>query len=240
MMIAPGETVALVGESGSGKSTLARMLIGLEPFDAGSLSLDGASIIPSDSKSMTRLRRAVQIVFQDPYGSFNPRWRVWRIVTEPMHLLNPRPPAIVRRRAAADALQRVGIDPSAAERFPHEFSGGERQRIAIARALVINPRLVILDEAISALDAATRKRILTLLADIGGEAGMSFLFITHDIVAAQAFADRVLVMRAGRIVDERSAEALLSDRSVHPYVQALLAATPTLPRGDRPEATGAT
>jgi peptide/nickel transport system ATP-binding protein len=216
--------VGLVGESGCGKSTLARAILGLEPLQVGAIRLEGAPVDAARGVPGA-LRAKMQVVFQDPFGSFNPRHRVARLVAEPFHLVG-RPPDW--RDRVAEALQAVGLKPADMEKFPHEFSGGQRQRIAIARAIVIRPRLVILDEAVSALDVSIRAQILELLADLQGRFGLSYLFISHDLAVVRAITDRVLVMRAGRIVEEGPTEAVFAAPR-HGYTRQLLAATPRIP-----------
>ena len=216
------ECVALVGESGSGKSTLARAILGLDPLSAGAITLDGEAVRPDMAPA---LRRRMQVVFQDPYGSFNPRHRVGRLVAEPFHL-GGRPPDAAAR--VATVLEDVGLTAADAEKFPHEFSGGQRQRIGIARALITRPELIVLDEAVSALDVSVRARILDLLADLQARYGLAYLFITHDLTVVRAIADRVLVMRAGRIVETGATERLFAHPD-HPYTRELLAAAPLLP-----------
>jgi peptide/nickel transport system ATP-binding protein len=220
-----GESLGLVGESGSGKSTLTRLVLGLDPLAAGTIRLNGAAV------SLTMpgpVRAGVQAVFQDPYGSFNPRHRVARLVAEPFHL-TPLPAEETRARVAA-ALAAVGLPADAMERYIHEFSGGQRQRIAIARALVIRPRLVVLDEAVSALDVRVRAQILDLLAELQGRFGLSYLFVTHDLSVVRAITDRVLVMKSGRIVEEGPTARVLA-APAHPYTAGLVAATPRIPAG---------
>jgi len=220
-----GESLGLVGESGSGKSTLTRLVLGLDPLAAGAIRLRGRAV----SLSMPRPVRAdAQAVFQDPYGSFNPRHRVGRLVAEPFHLA-PAPAAEIRARTL-EALAAVGLPAEAAGRYIHEFSGGQRQRIAIARALVIRPRLVVLDEAVSALDVRVRAQILDLLAGLQGRLGLSYLFVTHDLGVVRAITDRVLVMKAGRIVEEGPTARVLA-APAHPYTADLVAATPRIPAG---------
>jgi len=217
-----GESVGLVGESGCGKSTLARAILGLEPLQGGRIRLGGAAVGPGMARAV---RAAVQVVFQDPFGSFDPRWRVERLVAEPFHLTGrPRD----WRARVARALGEVGIDPGAGRRLIHEFSGGQRQRIAIARALIIRPRLIVLDEAVSALDLRVRARILDLLARLRREHGMAYLFISHDLGVVRTITDRVLVMERGRIVEEGPTRAILT-APAHPYTRRLLAATPAIP-----------
>ena len=220
-----GENVGLVGESGSGKSTLARAIMALEPVQAGSIVLAGEPVAQSASFAA---RRQMQVVFQDPYGSFNPRHRVDRLVAEPFHLLgNAAPTGAERARRVAEALENVGLVAADGEKYIHEFSGGQRQRIAIARALIISPALIILDEAVSALDVSIRAQILDLLADLSDRLQLSYLFISHDLSVVRAITDRVLVMRGGEIVEAGETEAVFRNPQ-HPYTQELIAATPNL------------
>jgi len=223
--IRPGESVGLVGESGCGKSTLARALLGLQPIDTGSLHFDGTDICAGHTRAT---RRRVQVVFQDPYGSFDPRHRVARLVAEPLHLLDERPPRAQVRERVERMLQRVGIDSDALDRYPHEFSGGQRQRIAIARALIVEPSLVVLDEAVSALDVSVRAQVLDLLAELADEQRLAYLFISHDLSVVKRVTDRLHVMQAGRIVESGDTEAVFAQAS-HPYTRQLLAAVPRLP-----------
>jgi peptide/nickel transport system ATP-binding protein len=228
--IARGENVGLVGESGSGKSTLARAIMALEPVQGGAIALDGEAITLGASFAA---RRKMQVVFQDPYGSFNPRHRVDRLVSEPFHLLGTAAPqGAEREKRIARALTEVGLQSSDAEKYIHEFSGGQRQRIAIARALIIEPSLIILDEAVSALDVSIRAQILDLLADLSDRLQLSYLFISHDLTVVRSITDRVLVMRAGEIVEEGETEAVFREPK-HPYTRELIAATPNLERALR-------
>ena len=229
LAVATGERVGLVGESGSGKSTLVRALLGLEAPQAGTIRIGGESFAGATTATARRLRRQVQAVFQDPYGSLNPRHRVGQIVAEPLGLLAAPLGATERARRVAAALADVGLDAAAAGRRPHEFSGGERQRIAIARALVVEPRLVILDEAVSALDASLRAQILELLLALSAARGLAYLFVSHDLGVVRAVTDRTLVMRAGCIVEEGPTAEVL-DNPRHPYTRQLVAATPSLER----------
>ncbi|MEM9011324.1 MAG: dipeptide ABC transporter ATP-binding protein [Pseudomonadota bacterium] len=219
-----GENLGLVGESGCGKSTLSRAILGLEPVQAGEIRLGGERVHPTMGND---LRRRIQIVFQDPYGSFNPRHRVARLVAEPFHLLPDAPTGADRLRAVETALVSVGLQPADAEKYIHEFSGGQRQRIAIARALIIRPDVIILDEAVSALDVSIRAQILDLLADLSARFDLSYLFVSHDLSVVRRVTDRVLVMKAGRIVEAGETEAVFSAPQ-HPYTQELIAAAPTL------------
>jgi len=227
--IARGENVGLVGESGSGKSTLARAIMALEPLDEGTIRLDG-EVLDARRGASHAARAKMQVVFQDPYGSFNPRHRVERLVSEPFHLLGrAAPTGTPRAKAVAEALDHVGLSANDADRFIHEFSGGQRQRIAIARALIISPRLIVLDEAVSALDVSIRAQILDLLAELSDRLGLSYLFIAHDLHVVRAITDAVLVMQKGKIVEAGPTEAVFANPT-HPYTKALLAAAPSLQR----------
>jgi peptide/nickel transport system ATP-binding protein len=221
-----GESLGLVGESGCGKSTLARAILGLEALQEGAVRIEGEAVRAGE-RMPRALRAKMQVVFQDPYGSFNPRHRVARLVAEPFHLLDDAPTGAARRAAVEKALADVGLAAADADRYIHEFSGGQRQRIAIARALIIRPKLIVLDEAVSALDVRVRAQILDLLADLSGRYGMAYLFITHDLGVVQAITDRVLVMKAGKIVEE-GPTARVFDAPRHPYTRELLAAAPIL------------
>ena len=219
LTIARGESVGLVGESGCGKSTLTRAILGLDPLQGGRILLDGRQV--TAGRRMPRdLRARMQVVFQDPFGSFDPRWRVDRLIAEPFHLTG-RPPDWRDRVGAA--LAEVGLNPGDATKFVHEFSGGQRQRIAIARALIIRPALIVLDEAVSALDVRVRAQVLDLLAGLRDSHGLSYLFISHDLAVVRAMADHIVVMRQGRIVEEGPTEAIF-DAPKEPYTKALMAA----------------
>ncbi|ANH67098.1 ABC transporter ATP-binding protein [Mitsuaria sp. 7] len=223
--VLPGERVGLVGESGSGKSTLLRTVLGLQRPASGEVRLAGERFTGAE----TALRRRVQIVFQDPYGSFDPRWRVERILAEPLHLLRPALGGTQARERAVELLRQVGLEADALRRFPHEFSGGQRQRLAIARALMVEPDLLVLDEAVSALDVSLRAQVLTLLERLCRERGVATLFVTHDLAVVRAVTDRVIVLQQGRVVEEgATAEVFAAPR--HAYTQALLAAAPDLDR----------
>lgn len=220
-----GERLGLVGESGCGKSTLTRVLLGLDPAQAGRITLNGAPLRSGSAEAPVQNR--MQVVFQDPFGSFNPRHTVGRLISEPFHALPDAPGGQARAQAIAAALSDVGLSPDDQHRYIHEFSGGQRQRIAIARALITRPDLVIFDEAVSALDVSVRVRILDLLADLCRSYGLTWLFISHDLSVVRSVTDRVLVMQAGKIVEEAPTETLFTAPR-HPYTRKLLAAVPTL------------
>ncbi len=222
-----GESLGLVGESGCGKSTLARAILGLEPVQEGEIRIDGDPVYSGRQVDLG-VRRRMQAVFQDPYGSFNPRHRVSRLVSEPFHLLHPEPRGAERATAVAEALESVGLQASDAAKYIHEFSGGQRQRIAIARALIIRPELIVLDEAVSALDVSIRAQILDLLADLSDRFGLTYLFISHDLTVVRSITDRVLVMKAGEIVEQGETDTVF-DNPRHPYTQSLIEAAPRLP-----------
>ncbi|MDZ5650354.1 dipeptide ABC transporter ATP-binding protein [Nitrospirillum sp. BR 11828] len=222
-----GESVGIVGESGSGKSTLLRTLLAADRPQAGTVRLLDQDWSAASEGARRPLRRHVQMVFQDPVGSFDPRWRVERLVAEPLALLDaPLSPAL-RRSRVEELLTQVGLAPADADRYPHEFSGGQRQRIAIARALAVQPDLIALDEATSALDMLTRAQILDLLADLSRRLGLAYLVVSHDLAVVRALTDRLLVMQDGRIVEEGPTVQVLSQPR-HPYTASLVAATPTL------------
>jgi len=221
------ESLGLVGESGCGKSTLSRALLGLQPLSAGSIDFLGMRL-DSSSQMPAQMRRAMQIVFQDPYGSFNPRHKVARLLAEPFHLQDQPVIGLQREKLLDKALEEVGLSSADKDKYIHEFSGGQRQRIAIARALVLKPKLIILDEAVSALDVSIRARILDLLADLRRSHQLSYLFISHDLHVVRAITDRVLVMRAGQIVEQGATERVLA-RPTHSYTKELIAATPQIP-----------
>jgi len=223
----PGENVGLVGESGSGKSSLLRSILALDPVQAGEVRLLGEAFSAARGSALRRLRRSIQAVFQDPYGSFDPQWTVARLIAEPYYLVEAAPNAAERRRRVAMVLEQVGLAPSDAARFPHEFSGGQRQRIAIARALITEPAVIVFDEAVSALDVLVRAQILSLLDDLSARLKLAYLFVSHDLNVVRAIADRVYVMERGRIVEE-GATAQVFASPQHEYTRALIAATPRI------------
>lgn len=219
-----GRTLAIVGESGCGKSTLARIIAMIDAPSDGDLVIDGRRIDISRRRVGPELRRMVQIVFQNPYGSLNPRQKVGDILGEPLKL-NTRLGAADRRAAALDMLARVGMAPEHYNRYPHMFSGGQRQRIAIARALMLNPDLLVLDEPVSALDLSVQAQILNLLADLQDEFALTYVFVSHDLSVVRYIADEVMVMYFGEVVERGTREAVFESPQ-HPYTKALLAAMP--------------
>ncbi|MDQ7069261.1 MAG: dipeptide ABC transporter ATP-binding protein [Rhodobacterales bacterium] len=222
-----GESLGLVGESGCGKSTLTRAILGLEEVQSGDIRLGGQPVF-AGHKVNRAVRRRMQVVFQDPYGSFNPRHKVARLVSEPFHLLDEPPKGAQKNAAITRSLESVGLTERDADKYIHEFSGGQRQRIAIARALIINPDLIILDEAVSALDVSIRAQILDLLAQLAKDLGLTYLFISHDLSVVRSITDRVLVMKSGEIVEQGPTKQVF-DAPRHPYTKSLIAAAPRLP-----------
>jgi peptide/nickel transport system ATP-binding protein len=229
--VGQGETVGLVGESGCGKSTLGKTILRLLDPVEGSIRIRGHEISDLGQHALLPFRRRMQMVFQDPYGSLNPRQTVGALLTTPLkvHGLGHR---AERRRRVRDIVSRVGLPVEALDRYPHEFSGGQRQRIGIARALILEPDLIVCDEPVSALDLSIQAQILNLLVDLRRDLGLSYLFISHDLSVVRYFADRVLVMYLGRIV-ESAGHATLWRQPRHPYTRALLAAVPR-PDPERP------
>jgi oligopeptide/dipeptide ABC transporter ATP-binding protein len=217
-----GKTLGVVGESGCGKTTTAKLVLDLERPTAGSILFEGRDLTSLDDAGRRHYRKSVQAVFQDPYASLNPRMRISAIIAEPLTTNEKVTPAQVRERTL-ELLDLVGLSQRSADLFPHEFSGGQRQRIAIARALVLSPRLVVLDEPVSALDVSIRAQILNLLCDLQARLGLSYLFIAHDLAAVAHMSHEIVVMYLGRIVESGEARALAS-RPLHPYTKALFAA----------------
>jgi oligopeptide/dipeptide ABC transporter ATP-binding protein len=219
-----GKTLALVGESGCGKSTVSRLVLRLIEPDAGTVRFEGRDLGALDAGELRAFRRDAQIIFQDPYASLNPRMTVSQILTEPL-ALHDLVPAARRRERVEELLRLVGLEPRFARRYPHEFSGGQRQRIAIARALAVEPKLVICDEPVSALDVSIRSQILNLLRDLQDRLGLAYIFVSHDLAVVKHIADRVAVMNLGVIVETATADALFAAPR-HPYSRALLSAIP--------------
>ncbi|MCG8695110.1 MAG: dipeptide ABC transporter ATP-binding protein [Minwuiales bacterium] len=221
-----GRTLAVVGESGCGKSTLARMVTLIEAPTAGELKIDGTDVTAADDATRKRLRQEVQIVFQDPYGSLNPRKKVGTIIEEPL-AINTKMSRAERAEAARAMMAKVGLRPEHYDRYPHMFSGGQRQRIAVARALMLKPRILVADVPVSALGVSIQAQILNLLMDLQEEFQLAYLFISHDLSVVRHIADEVMVMYLGRAV-EHGGHAALFERPAHPYTRALLASTPTV------------
>ncbi|KQW35220.1 ATP-binding cassette domain-containing protein [Rhizobacter sp. Root404] len=232
--VQPGRSLGIVGESGSGKSTLARLVMALEAPTEGRVTLLGRDLHALRATALRAARRDFQMVFQDPYGSLDPRQRVGRIVAEPLVGVD----ATARRARVAEALDAVGLRATDADKYPHEFSGGQRQRIAIARALITRPKLIVADEPVSALDVSVQAQVLNLLADLQQQFGVTYLFISHDLAVVDHVCDDVAVMRSGLIVEYGPTEQVLQ-RPAHAYTRALLAAMPeavdALPRSARVE-----
>jgi ABC-type glutathione transport system ATPase component len=223
-----GESVGIVGESGSGKSTLARVMLGLQKPDAGVVRWRGAAVDPDDRAAMTAIRREMQPVFQDPVGSLDPRMTVRECIAEALEALeNLRDRAQTEPRVAA-ALRHVALDPELAARYPHQLSGGQCQRVAIARAMVAGPRLLICDEAVSALDVSVQAQIINLLRDLQRETGVALMFISHNIAIVRQLCDRVIVLRSGRVIEQAATDQLFAAPR-EAYTRSLIAAVPRLP-----------
>jgi dipeptide transport system ATP-binding protein len=220
-----GKTLAVVGESGCGKSTLARLVTMIEEPSEGRLVIGDTDIVTADKAALKRLRSEVQIVFQNPYGSLNPRQKILDALAEPLIINRKEMSAADRKAAVLDMLKRVGLRPEHANRYPHMFSGGQRQRIAIARALMLSPKILVLDEPVSALDVSVQAQVLNLLVELQESLGLSYLFISHGLSVVRHMADEILVMYLGRVV-ERAPREKLFEQPLHPYTQALLSATP--------------
>ncbi|MGE3067718.1 MAG: ABC transporter ATP-binding protein [Hyphomicrobiaceae bacterium] len=231
--VATGETLAIVGESGCGKSTVGRLVLRLLEPTAGAVSFEGRSLSHLTPAALRAFRARAQLIFQDPYGSLNPRQTIGETIGEPLHIHSDLTRAD-RRNRTAELLELVGLKAAMAPRYPHEFSGGQRQRIAIARALAANPKFIVCDEPVSALDVSVRSQVLNLLRDLQERFGLAYLFISHDLAAVKHVADRVAVMYLGRIVEEAPTAALFGAPR-HPYTRALLSAIPMLEPGRPPQ-----
>lgn len=223
--IRKGETLGLVGESGCGKTTTGRCILQLEHATAGEIIFDGKNLIELDRKSMMALRQKIQVIFQDPYSSLNPRMKIGDIIAEPMMVHKTEPDNAARQARVAELLRLCGLDPRFADRYPHEMSGGQRQRVGIARALSVRPEFIICDEAISALDVSIQAQIINLLEDLRDEFDLTYLFIAHDLSVVRHLCHRVAVMYLGKVVELADCDELYNN-PLHPYTQALLAAVP--------------
>ncbi|MGV1898262.1 MULTISPECIES: ABC transporter ATP-binding protein [Rhizobium/Agrobacterium group] len=226
-----GETIGIVGESGSGKSTLGKLLLGLTPVSEGSVRFDGKDLKLQSSADMRRLRRRMQIILQDPFGSLDPRRRIGAQIEDGI-AIHGLLPTKQRDERVRELLSKVGLDPAHAERFPHEFSGGQRQRIGIARALSTEPDFIVADEPVSALDVSIQAQIVQLMSDLRSDLGLAMAFISHDLSIVRHLCNRVIVMYLGRVVEEGPVEAIFS-APLHPYTQALISATPRIKHAQR-------
>jgi peptide/nickel transport system ATP-binding protein len=224
--IESGETLGLVGESGSGKSTLGRLVLRLIQPSSGSIRFEGRDLLAANHDEMRRLRRDMQIIFQDPFGSLDPRMRVEEVITEPL-IIHESMSAASRRARVTELLRAVGLDESALRRFPHEFSGGQRQRIGIARALALRPKFIVADEPVSALDVSVGAQIVNLLAKLQQEFKLTYLFISHSMPLVRYLATRIAVMHHGRIVEAGSVQQI-TEQPQHAYTRSLLQATPEI------------
>jgi oligopeptide transport system ATP-binding protein len=223
--IRKGETLGLVGESGCGKTTTGRCILRLEHASGGEILFDGKNLLDVDRRSMNALRQKIQVIFQDPYSSLNPRMKIGDIIAEPMYVHRTEPDKAARDARVAELLGLCGLDPKFADRYPHEMSGGQRQRVGIARALSVRPEFIICDEAISALDVSIQAQIINLLEDLRDEFNLTYLFIAHDLSVVRHLCHRVAVMYLGKIVELADCDELYGN-PMHPYTQALLAAVP--------------
>ena len=227
LKIEKGSTLGLVGESGSGKTTLGRVIVRLVDPTAGSVSYQGERISALSGSSLRPYRKKIQMVFQDPYNSLNPRLRIGTILAEPLEIHFPRMSASDRSERVSELLRLVGLDPTHARRFPHEFSGGQRQRIGIARALAVEPEFIICDEPVSALDVSVQAQIVNLLMDLQEKFNLTYLFIAHDLAVVEHVSDQIAVLEHGKLVEEGSSEQITT-QPTHPYTQRLLASIPSI------------
>src|SRR6185437_9219884 len=225
LTIRRGETMGLVGESGCGKTTMGRCILRLEKPTAGEIFYDGTDIAKLDARGLLALRRRIQVIFQDPYSSLNPRMKVGSILSEPMRVHGIQPNPSLRHRRVHELLNLCGLNPNFADRYPHEMSGGQRQRVGIARALALDPEFIVCDEAVSALDVSIQAQIINLLEDLREKLNLTYLFIAHDLSVVRHICQRVAVMYLGRVVELAECDELF-DNPLHPYTQALLAAVP--------------
>jgi len=230
--IREGETLGIVGESGCGKSTLGRMIVRLEPITSGSILFEGEDLAKLSSRTLRQTRKRLQMIFQDPYASLNPRRQIGLIVEEPLRVHGVK--KAERKKIASDLLRRVGLDENAYEKYPHEFSGGQRQRVVIARALALSPKLVVADEPVSALDVSIQAQVLNLFKELQKEFGLTYIFIAHDLGVVRHVSDRIAVMYLGKVVELAPADDLYASPA-HPYTQALLSANPRMDKDDKRE-----